>query len=314
MVENPTSVGLFAGAGGMAEGMKQAEFDIRSLVDIEDYCCETLRTNFDTEVVQADLTDAEYDSITPNAVDVVTGGPPCQDFSVANRFSRGGEKTNLVFVFADWVRHLNPNIFVMENVVGMESTDDVLERLIDEFENMGYSIQNMKLNAKDFGVPQHRERIILVGSKVGPITEPTATVDEPVTVGEVFEKYPSVSAGETDESVPNHRAPNHQKKTVERIKNTDWGESLFESWGSKVRLDPNDVAPTLKAGKRANYHFGHPYDNRGLTIRERAEIMSFPEDFEFCGTVTEMRTQTGNAIPPKMATAIMSSVKEKLVE
>jgi len=312
MGEKPTAVGLFAGAGGMAVGMEQAGYNIQSVVDIEEYCCDTLENNFDCEVVQADLSTADYDVISPDTVDVVTGGPPCQDFSVANRFSRGGEKTNLVFVFADWVNYLSPDVFVMENVVGMESTNNVLDNLLSEFSSMGYSVQNLKLNAKDFGVPQHRERIILVGSKVGDIEPPIATVDEYTTVGEALDTYPSVAAGETDGTVINHRAPNHQQKTVDKIAGTGFGEQIYESWGSKIRLDPNDVAPTLKAGQRANYHFAHPYDDRGLTIRERAEIMSFPETFEFCGTVTEMRTQTGNAIPPNMAKEIMDSVKNVL--
>jgi len=122
-----------------------------------------------------------------------------------------------------------------------------------------------------------------------------------VGVGTAFESLPKPSA---DHAYQNHSKPRQQDSTTERMREADWGEPLHESWSEKVRLDPREPTPVLKAGKRPNYHFGHPHEPRKLTVRERARLQSFPDWFTFCGGVVAGRTQTGNAVPVDLATSI----------
>jgi DNA (cytosine-5)-methyltransferase 1 len=243
---------------------------------------------------------------------MIIGGPPCQDFSVANRFSRGGEKTNLVFIFADYVSYFSPDAFVMENVVGIRSTDNVFERLLDEFRELGYDVSDRTLSSDEYGVPQKRKRVFIVGTNDSVSFDWPNPTDERFTVSDSFDGLPELDAGEQDDSINDHRAPNHQQKTIDRINGTKCGEPLYDSWTEKIRLDPEKAAPTLKAGKRANYHFGHPHSDRGLTIRERARLQSFPDNFSFKGTLTEKRTQTGNAVPPRLAEKVLSGFSKSV--
>lgn len=309
-ITNMNVVETFAGAGGMTEGFEKAGMDTLIGYEIDESACQTFRKNIPAPCLQEDLTEYKPKDapIDKEQVDVVTGGPPCQDFSVANYYSRGGERTNLVFVFAEWVRHFEPEFFVMENVAGITSVDDVFDELLDEFYQMDFNIDYRVINAKDCGAPQSRNRMIIVGSQEDQPDLSNIGGESASTVGEAFDGLPFIDIGETHPTVPNHRAPNHQQSTLDRISNTDHGEPLFDSWTEKIRLPPDEPAPTLKAGKRANYHFGHPEYPRGLTVRERARLQTFPDDYIFKGTLTEQRTQTGNAVPPIMAKAVAKEI------
>lgn len=304
----PNTIDLFSGAGGLTKGFDDAGFTPLLAIDKSEPAIETLRHNLPAVGLVEDLTELRpaQAPISKTHVDGVIGGPPCQDFSVANYLSRGGEKTNLVFVFSEWVSHYEPEFFVMENVGGIKSVGDTFSELISSFPNE-YTISHATLNAADFGVAQNRNRVFIVGMQSGQFTFPSSGGDS-VNVSEAFKGLSPIKAGESDSNIPNHRAPNHQQKTIDRIANTEQGGELYESWSERIRLEDDSPAPTLKAGQRANYHFGHPSIPRGLTVRERARLQGFPDDYIFKGTITEQRTQTGNAVPPPVAKAIASEL------
>ena len=256
---------LFCGAGGLSLGSELSGNRTLAGVDIDESAISTFRHNLPAVGITTNLTEREPSTlpVSKEQVDMIIGGPPCQDFSVANRFSRGGEKTNLVFVYASYVEHFEPDVFVMENVVGIRTTDDVFDRLCENFRELGYDVTDKTLSADDFGVPQKRKRVFVVGTKNGVSFEWPDSTTETKTVEDAFAGLPDIKSGEKDDSFSNHRAPNHQQKTIDRIADRDWGEALYDSWTEKIRLDPRKPAPTLKAGQRANYHFGHPYADRG---------------------------------------------------
>jgi DNA (cytosine-5)-methyltransferase 1 len=295
-------VDLFCGCGGLSEGFEQQGFDILLGIDNFQSAIETFRYNHESVGINRDLTELEPEEspVDRNQVTGVVGGPPCQDFSVANRFSRGGEKTNLVFVFADWVNYLRPDFFVMENVPGITSVGTVFKDLLSEFDE--YVVNYQVCDASNYAVPQNRKRMIVVGMKDNYFHFPSTEVVNQQTVSDAFENIPH--------SVSNQNPPMHQKETIQKFQEIEQGEPVYENWGEKVRLDPDKPAPTLKAGKRANYHFVHPEENRGLTIRERARLQGFCDDFVFRGSMTEKRTQTGNAVPPPLANTIAKKIKE----
>lgn len=302
---------LFAGAGGGVLGFEKAGFDTALSIDNNEYAVKTLRENFDSPVAEVDLSETPPEEFSElSDVEGIVGGPPCQDFSVANRYTRGGEKTNLVFVFADWVIHHQPDFFVMENVAGIKSTGDVFERLCSYLSDY-YTLSHSIRNSWNYGTPQKRKRMFLVGfkNKQYEFTEPNSVKR---TVGDVFTDLPVVEAGESSSAVLNHKAPNHQQKTIDRISKRGAGEELYDSWTEKIRLDPEKPAPTLKAGKRANYHFAHSSIPRGLTVRERARLQDFPDNHKFIGPITEQRKQTGNAVPVRMMSKIAADIKDQI--
>lgn len=293
-------VDLFSGAGGFSKGFEQAGFTVNQAFDYNENAIETYNSNHAGKGTVQDLTDVKPLELCDKDVDIVIGSPPCQDFSLANYYSRGGEKTNLVWVYRDYIEKLNPDAFLMENVEGMKSTGDILLNLVDSFRELGYTVTYMVVDCKQYGIAQKRRRMFIAGSKEGKFRFPQPNI-QPSTVGEAFEGLPSLESGESSKEYLNHKAPDHDDSTIEKIKDTGQGESIYESWSEKIRLDSDKPSPTVKAGKRANFHFAHPEDDRGLSIRERARLQSFPDSFEFEGSITEQRKQVGNAVPPKVS-------------
>lgn len=303
-------VDLFCGAGGLGLGFQQEGFDLALSVDNTKAAIETHNSNFSNKAIKSDLT--EYSSINFPDVAGVIGGPPCQDFTRDNS-NRGGERTNLIFTFLDVVEELSPEFFVMENVVGILDFRDTISKFKQTARGMGYNICLIEMDAVRYGVPQDRTRVFTIGANSLPLlSQPKQLPTQ--TVADAILDLPSLEAGETDESILNHTAPDHTKTVVEKIRSTDVGESIYESWGSKTRLNPKQPAPTLKAGKRSTFHHAHPVDDRGLTVRERARLQTFPDSFRFCGPITEQRRLTGNAVPVNLARAVAQVVKNVLEE
>ena len=119
--------------------------------------------------------------------------------------------------------------------------------------------------------------------------------------------------GENNDIIFNHTAPNHPKTTIERIKNTKAGEPMYERFKQRIRLAWDILSPTqVSGGIRPQFQLGHPEDNRGLTIRERCRIQSFPDDFIVKGGIVQARVQTGNAVPPLLAKAVALAIKQYL--
>ncbi|MUV59502.1 DNA cytosine methyltransferase [Halobacterium sp. CBA1126] len=261
----------------------------------------------------------------------------------------GDERNFLVTNFVKSVYEVDPDWFVMENVPRITSMEDgkVLEYLLDQFAEIGYETEWAVLNAADYGVPQRRRRAFFVGRKSGEGFEfPEGSFREskdqqtlfadrepPRTVRDAFGDLPSLEPGEEKTAyaadpdgeyqtamraggagLRNHRAPNHGETVTERIERTAPGEKIpYDSWSQKRRLEFGEPAPTLLAGPRPTYHFAHPTDDRGLSVRERARLQSFPDDYEFRGPIAKQRQMTGNAVPPLLARAVADAIAEQTV-
>ncbi len=286
-----------------------------------------------------------YDS---GDLDGVIGGPPCQGFSLAGAKTEPADERNyLVTNFVKAVYEIEPDWFVMENVPRITTMEDgkVLEYLLSQFDKIGYETEWSVLNAADYGVPQKRQRAFFIGHKnIGGMEFPEPTFREstkqqtlfsdrepPRTVRDAFSDLPSLNPGEekssyvsdptgeyqeemrnNGESLTNHRAPNHGDKVVSRIEQAPPGEEIpYDSWTQKRRLAYDEPAPTLLAGPRPTYHFAHPSDDRGLSVRERARLQSFPDDYLFKGPVTKQRQMTGNAVPPLLSRAVARSIADQ---
>lgn len=169
-------VGLFSGCGGLDLGFKQAGYDIIWANDILKDACETYKLNIGNHIVNEDITKVNLETI-PSA-DVIIGGPPCQGFSGIGKRDPNDDRSALVYSYLDVVNKIQPKIFLFENVTGIKSSkasdgSKVIDNLKKAFENIGYHINTYTLNAADYGVPQKRKRVFLIGNKLGlDISEP----------------------------------------------------------------------------------------------------------------------------------------------
>lgn len=289
-------VDLFAGAGGLSLGFERAGFDVMVAAELSEKAASTYRRNHPTPCLELDLSERPTLPIDVSHVDVVAGGPPCQGFSIAGKRDVDDDRNDLVFDFLHYVEELDPRAVVMENVEGILSMGDTIDRVHDRLSSMGYESRHEVLDASDYGVPQKRNRVfVLALDEVAPsFPSPESRT---ITVGEAL--YPDFSG------TPNHTPPRHEQTTIDRIENTAHGEALYDSYTQRVRLDPDEPSPTLVCGgPRPQWQHAHPYENRGLTVRERAVLQTFPHDYEFLGGVVSGRVQTGNAVPPELARRI----------
>ena len=280
-------------------------------------------------------------------IDLITGGVPCQGFSRANRKHTDTDERNFLFLeYMRFVRTFDPPYIILENVSGMRSTaGGHFESEIKHYmEGLGYTVSVKLVNAASYGVPQIRQRLLFIGVKHGvgltePYEFPPVQFDEGHfrTVGDAISDLPPLGNDETKvryEVDPqneyqvlmrkthvdaktgqlyNHAAPNHPQETIERIGNTVPGEPMYPMFQQRIRLRMDRPSPTqLAGGIRPQFQFGHPLQPRGLSIRERARIQSFPDDYEFMGGTVQERVQTGNAVPPLLVRSITQPIARDL--
>lgn len=308
---------LFSGCGGMDLGFALEGFKIVWANDNNHWACETYRKNFDEMVVEADIADLDLSQI-PDC-EVMLGGFPCQDFSMISSIwnvkqpGLNTERGNLYKHFARAVLLKKPKVFVAENVKGLLTANNgkAIKTIRTDFQKSGYRIHLDQYDFADYGVPQHRTRVLMVGVR----KDIQYGFVPPEPLYGPGRKYPYVTAGEALKGVENVPHNNEKlkvkKRTSELLKLIPEGgnfqsvpedsEYYVRGYVSHVyrRLDRNKPAYTVIAaggGGTWGYHFEEP---RPLTNRERARLQTFPDDFVFCGDISEVRRQIGNAVPPK---------------
>lgn len=282
-------------------------------------------------------------------IHLITGGVPCQGFSRANRKHNDNDERNFLFLeYMKFVKVFEPDYIILENVSGMRSTaGGKFENDIKEYmQELGYAPTVKLLNAADYGVPQLRQRLLFVGVKKGiGLCEnyefPTGEfVNNYRTVADAISDLPVLGNAEKSEEyqseakteyqklmrgesmkievqppikLANHVAPNHPEETINKIASTKPGEPMYEKFKQRIRLKSDAPSPTqLAGGIRPQFQFGHPCQPRGLTIRERARIQSFPDSYIFMGGTVQERVQTGNAVPPLMIYQVAKPIAEDI--
>ena len=290
------TIDLFSGCGGMTLGFSFAGFKSILASDIDENAALTFTTNFqDTPFLRGDLSDftkEDFDKhIKGQSVDVVIGGPPCQGFSLANKNRnkiKDDPRNKLFYQFVKVINWYNPMSFVMENVKGLLSMQSgkVIDQIVYEFENagdFGYVVKVKVLKAIDYGVPQTRERVIIIGIRkdLNIVPEfPKPTCEIPVTVDEAISDLPQINAGEGEEfydydtppqnsfqllmrlgseGIKNHIAMKHTKRLIERFKAIQQGQGLVDVWeshGAVKRGNPNEKS-NIKFGQNNQRVFGN---------------------------------------------------------
>lgn len=347
--DKPLVVELFCGCGGTSLGFEMAGYEIAVGCDIHQPSITTFQANHphvssilgDVKKVQPN---AIKELLDGRQVDVLIGGVPCQGFSLNNRKRHHEDERNMLYKeFMRFVKALKPKVVVLENVSGMKSTGDFVENIEKEISEAGnMHVKSQLLFAPDYGVPQSRTRLVFVGirgNKVfdfedikkthGPETgKPYVTVKE--AIGDLPSLLPNQSAEKYEvepfceyqkvmrkriknNKLTNHKAPNHPQDVIDKIQNTEPGKPMYPKFKQRIRLAWDIQSPTqVSGGIRPQFQFGHPADPRGLTIRERCRLQSFPDTFTVKGGIVQGRVQTGNAVPPLLAKAIALAIKKYL--
>lgn len=347
-------IDLFAGAGGMSLGASQAGIDVRLAVEHDPYAAKTHAYNSrQTEVFVDDIGKVGANELRTsyttlkNKVKVPFGGPPCQGFSTSN--IRGRRIDNPInWLFLDYLRIVKlwkPDWVVIENVKGLIDTRKgfFLKRMKDELSGCGYTISQWVMNSADFGVPQKRNRLFIIGSLHGKTLEkPNPSVTKHITVKEAISDLPDLENGASENIRPykceakspyakqmrnsqvscsNHLVTKNAPIVTERYKYIPQGrnwesipDELMKNYKNKhnchtkiyYRLKEDE--PSVVLGNYRKNMLIHPTQDRGLSVREAARLQSFPDWYDFKGSIGFQQQQVGNAVPPLLAKKVFETI------
>ena len=334
----------FCGAGGLALGLRRAGFEVLISFDASGCAVETFKRNLSSRCLKAkaeDLTSAQLfeEAGFQGRLDLFAGGPPCQGFSKQKRGAHlGDERNELVLEFARLVREAEPRFFLLENVdqLGKKRGKDFVGRIDEELK--GYELHPHFYNCADYGLAQTRVRFIIVGksrSVKASFRVPRPTVEKWVTVGEALNGIPEPPIDYSEHpNYPNHYRAKVTPINIERFSHVPQGGGWWDipeelqlkchrrvdrrsgGWPDVYgRLKLDGQAPTITAGfdSFTRGRYGHPHEDRPLTPREASRLQGFPDDFRFCGTRWDVRSQVGNAVPPPLAEAVGKAVCRTLM-
>ena len=334
------AIDLFCGAGGLTRGLRNAGWDVVAGIDADGAVAETYRhNNPGSRFIHADLRHVGDDSIRdlartiPRRELLLAGCAPCQPFSKQRRTHGLAKRSDAVLLneFARLVAALRPGFVLMENVPGIASVPgfSALRRFTKSLNELGYCCAHGVVNARDFGVPQHRRRYALLAVVNGrsrlPKPQREFSGADALSVRRTIERFPRIQAGESHPGFPNHCAADLTPLNMARIKATpadggsrrDWPERLelglpchhangvgFSDVYGRMWWDR--VAPTLtsRCNSLSNGRFGHPEQDRAISLREAAALQTFPDDYRFFGTKNGIARWIGNAVPVALAEAL----------
>ena len=331
-----SAIDVFCGAGGLSLGLRAAGFHVVAAIENDAAAAKTYRTNLAEHLVEASVDDFSSEELltaaglVPGECDLLAGGPPCQGFSVQRRGDDKDFRNHLVLRYLALVESIRPRFFIMENVQGLMSKRGIryFNRLSERTGELGYVVRVAKLNAADFGVPQRRIRVFIVGEheRAGgtsfafpkPLIEPRnyrtvrfaiGDLPSPPDDGSPHPQYPLhfregrlskanrerfrhiPEGGGRDDLPPHLQLPCHINNPSHRHKDV-YGRMAWDS-----------PAPTLTArfDSFSRGRFGHPVEHRTITLREGARLQTFPDEFHFLGNREQVARQIGNAVPPRLA-------------
>ncbi len=332
------AVDFFCGGGGMTRGLMDAGIDVIAGIDSNPNCRETYEKNNKNLYLEEDICKLSPQILLeklPQLKDsddvLLVGCAPCQPFSILRReeFDDSGnsiphKSVNLLVEFGRFVKALHPAHVLVENVPGLKGKgQEVLTNFKQMLKKEGYNINEKIIYARDYGVPQNRRRYVLIASRIFQPKVPKPQYGKGLipykTVREAIGKYPVIIAGGEDKTYSNHKAANLKPILQKRIaatphdggSRTDWPEELVlnchkdfkghtDVYG-RMKWDEPSPTLTVKCFSLSNGRFGHPEQDRAISLREAAALQTFPDDYIFYGSMQEIGRQIGNAVPVLLA-------------
>jgi len=311
---------LFTGCGGldlgftggfMALGKKYAKrnFEIAWANDIDEAACVTYRKYFKQDIVCGDITrildnkhNAMFDKLMPSKVDIILGGFPCQDFSHAGKRKGFNSRRGLLYQsMAEVIKRTKPVLFVAENVRGLLTINggEAIQTIIKDFEKLGYHVNYKLLMAADYGVPQTRERVVIIGTRA--------------------DKLPKFEHDDYPKTILKKENRISLKQVIGDLERAKEGEVVNHYWSraKKNKGQGNSVVladkpgPTMRTEHHGNIEY-HWNGKRRLSAREAARIQSFPDDFVFYPSTSSAYKQIGNAVPPVLAWHVATAIEKFL--
>lgn len=305
-----TVVSLFSGAGGLDIGFEKQGFNVIWANDINKDACDTHRLWSKAEVVEGDIGAIDFGQIPPS--DVITGGFPCQGFSLAGPRKIDDKRNVLYKHFVNLVEKKQPYIFVAENVKGILTLGQgkIMEAIVEDFSTrgMGYEVFPTLVNAADYGVPQDRYRVILLGIRkdlgVKKYKFPKPLEDK-VTLKEALENIQEPNPWDICQGAFSSRYMSRNRKR-------GWNEVSYTipAMSKQVTLHPS--SPDMEKVGKDMWEFGKNGVTRRFSWQEAAAIQTFPRDMVFVGDLTSKYKQIGNAVPVKLAEVVAEEVKKIL--
>lgn len=335
MYRNPpqiTAVDLFCGVGGLTHGLERAGVNVVLGVDIDSSCRHPIEANTSARFVEADISRITADELAQSfaggGASLLAGCAPCQPFSTYSRAAKrvsGGSRRGrggpddwvLVRRFAELVREISPDLVTMENVPPLKDRD-VFAELLDALD--GYHVDHAVIDGRTIGLPQTRRRLVLVASRLGPIHLLRADLGTS-TVRDAIEDLPAIAAGESAANDPLHAASRLSQTNLRRIRASrpggtwrDWPKDLragchvrssgatFPSVYGRMKWDAPSPTITTQCFGYGNGRFGHPEQDRAISLREAAMLQGFPRNYSFLPDGQKPHFATlgrliGNAVP-----------------
>lgn len=333
-------VDLFCGVGGLTCGLEAAGLDVVAGYDLDSSCEYTYTHNNKATFINRnveEITGKEIKKLLRGYdVKILAGCAPCQPFSRHQKDKKNRKKHkdwNLLYQFGRLAQEVKPHIVSMENVPELEN-EQVFKDFVKILEELKYNVTYKIVNAADYGVPQRRKRLLLLASRIKKISFIAPTHQQPVTVREAIGNLEPVAAGEKNINDNLHITATLSDINIQRIQHSvqggtwrDWPEELVlechkkasgQSYSSVYgRMSWDDVAPTITT-QFIGYgtgRFGHPVQDRALTLREGAMLQTFPQNYSFVPQGEEVILKNvarhiGNAVPPRLGEIIGLSIKE----
>jgi DNA (cytosine-5)-methyltransferase 1 len=334
------AVDLFCGAGGLTHGLRRAGIDVRLGVDIDPACEFPYTANNMAKFLPKSVEELKADDLRPffrkNGIKLLAGCAPCQTFSRYNQKATEADKRWwLLCQFSRLVDELHPDLVTMENVPGLME-EKIYTDFVRNLEANDYSVACQIVNCVDYGVPQHRNRLVLLASKLGAIRllSPSEVGEKTKSVQEAIGYLPPLSAGQSYAYDPLHRSSALSDINLRRIRASrpggtwrDWPPELVADCHKKKsgktypsvygRMSWDEPAPTMTTQffGFGNGRFGHPEQDRAISLREGAIIQSFPPDYLFTQPDKPVFQKVigrlvGNAVPVKLGEVIGKSLLE----
>lgn len=338
----PVAIDLFCGAGGLSYGMKQAGIEILAGIDIDPTCRHPFEVNVEARFYQKDMADLSVEFMESlfvgHDVRVLAGCAPCQPYSsYTNRNAVREHEWQLLSKFGEIVEELRPEVVTMENVPRLEK-HSVFKEFLAALDGADYKYTYGIVRCAEYGIPQTRRRLVLLASKLGEIklVPPTHTRDEFPTVRDSIQHLAVIEAGSESSSDSLHKSSGLSAKNLKRIRQSkpggtwrDWKIELRAACHAREsgrtypgvygRMQWDELAPTITTQFHGfgNGRFGHPAQDRALSLREGAILQSFPEDYSFVPEGEAVHTAPvarliGNAVPVLLGKAIGSSIASHL--
>lgn len=349
LIKNISVIDLFCGIGGLSYGLKKAGLKVKAGVDIDETCKYAYEENCDSKFIHKSIKEINGLELlkfySKNDIRVLVGCAPCQPFSSYTYKADKGEdkRWELLYEFARLIEETEPTIVSMENVPTLLNFKEapVFLDFTEKLKNLGYKVWFKVVYSPDYGIPQKRKRLVLLASKLGEISliKPTHLPNQYLTVKDVIGNLEKISAGEVSSTDFIHKAAKLSAKNIDRIKQSKPGGSWKRDWDENLKLNCHNTdkgktyvsvygrmkwdepAPTMTTFCTGigNGRFGHPEQNRAISLREAAIIQSFPLDYKFAESAEKLKfgkvsKHIGNAVPPKLGEVIGKSIISHLQE